>query len=630
MVYLEERLENLETAIHSLKEQCQALKDACAGKLDPQQLQDGISALKVELLAAIKDKADIEQVGQCVQAVRFELSDVLKRKASAELLDSTVEKIQSELTDLATRKMDIEQADGRFQVLQGSQHEMWEVLQRKADIELLDKYVLREELNTGLDGKVDKREVERLDQAVEARRKEFAEAHRTQLGALEACLNSKASIEDVLSLKELHKHLQKDLCSKADGEVLEQRLRSMSAEVQDQLCSKADVGLVKSEVRSVSKEAAERVREDLLTMVQMKADVDMVTASMEAIQGKLAAVQSIKADREKVVECVEAVRDELTAALGSKATAQDVDRCVERVHEVQQQLMDKVETKVDLQQVNQCIQVVRQDFGDQLKDKADLDSVDQRVQSMHQSVNEQLEQRLQVVRQELSDRASRYEAGMSLLEQNMESMRAEAIKSPKQSNAQGDSQMNVNQDWVESEMEHRMRLLRTELTKLVNLKAETSHVEHRLQAVKSEITDSVDLQVQAVKQELTTQVRETRKELAEMVSRKADAADVQVLTNMLKRGPGSHGERSSASTPNRAGRLDGQSPAGARKVEESGTFSPPGRASPTVRLPPVLRSGQSAPNLHRLEDDPDDDWRSRRVRSLLTSLVNVEKKDDKE
>lgn len=532
-------------------------------------LQDelhGIAAKKADV-ADVAQKVDLEQVGQCVQAIRHEVTDIVKRKASREFVESSVQNLQQELVDALLRKVDINQMQQQLhmeleQVQQPLQQELELVRNDIAGIGIENKLHMTDLLKA-LEGKVDNRQLrEHLDGKVDVE-------------TLEQCLQDVRGSLDAVVSKTDFEHIEKRMSVmqqehvealhlKVDKDVTEQ-IAADQHELVHALQRKADMAYVETSLQAIShavsnkadsKEVGQCVeimqktfRQEVMDTLSEKADAEQVEqlcrnqssnaaqlgASVEDLSRRLVALSSDKADRDKVVEIVEAVREEMIESMKrhSATESEDVDR---RVQAAVRTVADQVGSMADQRKVDQQLGLVRQELVDAVASKADIKLMTERLTAMQESLSEQVDRQVNGARQEFTSIVGR-KADVEQLDQRVNAVQQEIaeVLEPRAAADQHASQVVESTPFsqIESWMEERMVLVKMELNKLVDRKADTVRVDHvqqeithrvdqRVQAAQQEITHHVDQRVRAAQQELSEQVderaRTTRKELAELVN----------------------------------------------------------------------------------------------------------------
>jgi len=532
-------------------------------------LQDelhGIAAKKADV-ADVAQKVDLEQVGQCVQAIRHEVTDIVKRKASREFVESSVQNLQQELVDALLRKVDINQMQQQLhmeleQVQQPLQQELELVRNDIAGIGIENKLHMTDLLKA-LEGKVDNRQLrEHLDGKVDVETLE--QCLQDVRGSLDAAV-SKTDFEHIEKrMSVMQQEHVEALHLKVDKDVTEQ-IAADQHELVHALQRKADMAYVETSLQAIShavsnkadsKEVGQCVeimqktfRQEVMDTLSEKADAEQVEqlcrnqssnaaqlgASVEDLSRRLVALSSDKADRDKVVEIVEAVREEMIESMKrhSATESEDVDR---RVQAAVRTVADQVGSMADQRKVDQQLGLVRQELVDAVASKADIKLMTERLTAMQESLSEQVDRQVNGARQEFTSIVGR-KADVEQLDQRVNAVQQEIaeVLEPRAAADQHASQVVESTPFsqIESWMEERMVLVKMELNKLVDRKADTVRVDHvqqeithrvdqRVQAAQQEITHHVDQRVRAAQQELSEQVderaRTTRKELAELVN----------------------------------------------------------------------------------------------------------------
>jgi len=557
-------------------------------------LQDelhGIAAKKADV-ADVAQKVDLEQVGQCVQAIRHEVTDIVKRKASREFVESSVQNLQQELVDALLRKVDINQMQQQLhmeleQVQQPLQQELElvrndiagigienklhmtdllkalegkvdnrqlrEHLDGKVDVETLEQCL--QDVRGSLDAVVSKTDFEHIEKRISVMHHDFTEASQLKVTDLERIDQSMLAMQQEY-VEALHLKVDKDVT---------EQIAADQHELVHALQRKADMAYVETSLQAIShavsnkadsKEVGQCVeimqktfRQEVMDTLSEKADAEQVEqlcrnqssnaaqlgASVEDLSRRLVALSSDKADRDKVVEIVEAVREEMIESMKrhSATESEDVDR---RVQAAVRTVADQVGSMADQRKVDQQLGLVRQELVDAVASKADIKLMTERLTAMQESLSEQVDRQVNGARQEFTSIVGR-KADVEQLDQRVNAVQQEIaeVLEPRAAADQHASQVVESTPFsqIESWMEERMVLVKMELNKLVDRKADTVRVDHvqqeithrvdqRVQAAQQEITHHVDQRVRAAQQELSEQVderaRTTRKELAELVN----------------------------------------------------------------------------------------------------------------
>jgi len=440
----------------------------------------------------------------------------------------------------------------------------------------------------------------------------------------------KVNFEDV---KAFRQEVLRSMQCKANTDYLEQRLQD-------------------------SQDAQQKISDAL----QLKADaaqVQLRAQEVEELGRRLDGMSAAKADREKVVEIVEAVRDEVTLMLKKRPDFE------EHFSSSLRELSEQLKEKADESRVDQRLRMIRQDVVSMVVDKADIDLVTDRVGAIQQSVADQVAADLHRVQEEIGVLIGR-KADIELVDRRLDSIQrsmtealkcrpvfgrrssgskdaAELGKKPHKGagywkdghfvaddnedaasegttcegglSEAGTCEMNDMEEW----MDHRMRLVKIELTKLVDKKADADHVTQSMNEMRQEVSSHVDQRVNAAQQTI-----------AEHVDRQAQAmrkelkADVNLLTECMSQVEQTFeafgGDKA---LPIKGfhevlGSLQHRSPA---KAEPPPAVLPKQKA---VEVSPPRRQDRPATTATCVvpqESYSPDDLRTRRVRDLLTQLV---------
>merc|ERR1711972_922281 len=159
--------------------------------------------------------------------------------------------------------------------------------------------------------------------------------------------------------------------------------------------------------------------------------------------------------------------------------------------------------------VNKRAQVAKQEI---------LDHVDEQVKSGWQDLTNVVKGKADIVLVDLRLQTLQHE----VTEMVTRIGKTKHAKSPEEDDKH--SQLE-RKEWMESEMERRMRVVRQELIKLVDSKADPDQVDQRVQTMQHELADHLHQRVHAVREELSEQIHQCEQateELTEVVSQKAD------------------------------------------------------------------------------------------------------------
>jgi len=635
---LEGRLETVESTLADVQERIGSLEGNCARKVDVEGAQQQCESTRQNLLTLVAQKADEEQLGQCLQAVRFELTEAVKRKANSELLSSSLEELRDELTKAVADRASSEQLR---QLAVDMQEKATKAVADRASSEQLRQLTvdMQEKITKGLAGKADSTDVD-------GRFSLLATKLESNCAESAGCREALAALEVVSASRERERadalpKLQEQICQqRREMEEAVTRLDMAAREAVTMLNSKADTTAFKDELEALKREVATKVDDEQLTVVRsegmtatnMKADMEKLEqlsrrvqeledlkVKGEQLEGRakeleegLAEVLAHKADREKVVEIVEAVRDEALDLVTRRAD--DVSSCLKEQREASQQLSEKFDAKL-----KDNLQALNKDLLAAVASKVDLDVLDKRAKALADELAsdvgslrhefqelvdrkadvELVDQRLEVLLQRRrqppphgsSDGTVADPASQRKEEEVAEDRWDTAAFAPPQRTPRSRFDTEAASEWDEW-WSQRMRLVRTELTKMVEGKADKDHVARCCQTVKQDVTQHVNQQVHAVQLDVTRQVEQQ----TQAVQKKLQAEVVQVQQSIQK-------VELNMSTLNQQDKQCG--------------------SNGSTRAPPSSRSGTTVvtDSIPEAEETAFDDPRALRVRELLKGLV---------
>mmetsp|Transcript_10969 Transcript_10969/g.25797 ORF Transcript_10969/g.25797 Transcript_10969/m.25797 type:complete len:724 (+) Transcript_10969:142-2313(+) len=611
-----------------------------AQKADLEQLGQCLQAVRHELGEVVKRKANSELVESNLQDLRRELTQTLHDQAEA-LCSKVVQ-------DLSTKadKADSTQMQQQLRSLEV----LANAAARRSELEELDQCVMlmQEKLPGLLQCKADVEAVRNL------------EAAHVELSQV---LQGKADTRDTqASMKAVRQEVLVSMKCKVNSDYMEQRLQAMQAQHAQQaecieateqklsaaLQAKADVDLVDQRMQGMQQVLHRE-------LVDRKVECERVENSVEELGQRLDELASSKADREKVVEIVEAVRDEVFAMAKGKS---DVNARVEALEEQQstalREISGKMNTKADEFKVEQRLRMIRQDVVNMVVDKADLDVVTERVRAAEQSVTDQVLREMQAVRQEFSKQLS-CKADAEVIDQRFDAIQQELggearprtgnggspkrrmgsdtgstrcssggdgealfVKGPtarrcqstsrlwKETGSEGTTQVD---SWSGSEaaticdmedwMDHRMKLVKNELIKLVDHKVDMEQVNQIREEITAHVDLRVDQRVQVAQQELTDYV-----DCRAQAVRKELQADVDLINQCIQQ-------------VERTVEAIQQDKPLAKLIRDANQAQQP---EEDVASPKAQRAASGGLK-REMENYSPDDLRTRRVRDLLTQLV---------
>lgn len=657
---LEGRLEVLENTFQAFQEHIGAFQEKAALRTEFEALEEREKTARQELLVAVAKKADLEQLGQCLQAVRHELGEVVKRKANSELVESSIKDLRQEFVHMMDdQRGQTEALRSEVTVELQSKAGGWELGQqvqalqaladeaaRRSDLDRLEQFI-EGELPVLLHRKANTEDVQRLEGA-HARLAEVVQgkAGLDDVKAMQQAAGRKADAEQLAqSIQALRQEVLCSLQCKANADYLEQRLQA-AQDAQQQISDALQVKATQADLAQVD-QRVQSLQDNLVQVDQRVVQVDQQVQGVPELGQKLEDLTVSKADREKVVEIVEAVRDEVVEMLKRRPDFE------EQFSSSLEELSAQLKSKADEGRTDQRLKMMHSDMVSMGVDKADVSLVTDRIAGLEQALTDQVSEGIRQAQDELHLLIGR-KVDMELMDRRLDSIQrevTEALKSRKfrvsskdAAEAGGrrmskDSQLTADEDAtsvgttcpgsgdsdsgtmcdVEEWMDFRMKLVKIELTKLVDRKADADQVDRSMMAMRKEVTDHVDHRVQAAQQTLAEhadrQAQAVRKELK---------ADVTLLTRCMSQVEQTfeamQSDNKDKTLPIKSfhealGMLQSNSPA---KVEPQ----PLPKEERTPPRPERLSTTMPARAARVQEPYSPDDMRTRRVRNLLTQLAN--------
>mmetsp|Transcript_84807 Transcript_84807/g.162304 ORF Transcript_84807/g.162304 Transcript_84807/m.162304 type:complete len:691 (-) Transcript_84807:73-2145(-) len=503
-----------------------------------QQVHDQVQAVRGEFSEKVQDLAqntrtEISKVEQHVHAVRKETAEALSSKAELAALDQHVNLLRQELNV----KVDLPQVNNQVQAVQ---HELLEALGSKASREQLEHIdqnaqAMRHEFVQALSGKADvdvlstKVDKEQVDAHLEALQQRLAESLELKMDKQQVEAHLQQVLEAVgtkVGGEQLEIHIQ-DLDQRLDQR-LNQRLVQLSGSKADKEAFEAyvthaqglETRLAHMESSKVDKDAVEGyvanlqcLQSSLAQMASCKETVDACVLSVQNLERSLAQIACSKVDTEKVVELVEAVRDEVSDTVHQ--TRNISEQVEKKLNDLDTYDLSNLDTRTN-EKIERKVESVRQEIVD-----VAVTMADEHLAVAKEEVTKLVNRKVDAgIFDEIVTRVQTIESQAST--------RPGTAEPPSYAPSEGGDNAAAHAAWVESLMEQRMRLVRTELTKLVDKKADNEHMQNCIQAATQEITNHVDRRVDAAQKNLSEQVGRLAAE-QESVNRRILQVEKQVL-----------------------------------------------------------------------------------------------------